>query len=422
MSSTTPAEPRSAGPPRPAWRLLAPLGVMMFLQYGLRGVWLPYLPNYLGSSTNAGGLGFSTGQIGWIMGLAAAIGAVTAPLLAGQVADRYMNAERALALLALVCGAASWWLGHVQSFAAFLGLSLILSVAFNPTQALTNGLCFHNLPRPEKQYPPVRMWGTIGWVTASSLFPILWLNTASAATNTARIADALKLAGLVAVPYAAFCLWFLPRTPPQVRHDRPVALLGALHLLRHRGFLAVVSVGLLVSLMGQVYIFRMSPFLKNDVGLADRWIGGAMALGQTSEIFVIGSLGLLLSRLGYRRVMLIGVGAYIVRYGVYASTSNPAAVLTAQLLHGPCFACFFAAAYLYVDRIAPRDVRYSAQTMFNLVTLGLGPILAGFVNECFSAAGAPVWWGLVGIAAAAFALLAWLFPRSAVQRCDEPSA
>src|ERR1051325_7814384 len=149
------------------------LSLMMFLQYAVWGVWLPYLATYLTAPVTKGGLGFSGGQMGWILGLAGSIGAVTAPFLAGQIADRFMNAERWLAVLLIAGGVIKFITAGVHDYSTFLLMSVAYSVTYMPTLALTNSIAFSHLGDRERQFPQVRTWGTIGWIVASTAFPLL---------------------------------------------------------------------------------------------------------------------------------------------------------------------------------------------------------------------------------------------------------
>ena len=171
INGPPPTAPRSAG---------ARLSVIMFLQYAVWGVWLPYLANYLRApvmENGQGGLGFTGAQVGWILGLAGSIGAIAAPFIAGQVADRYLNAERALALLLLLGGVVKYITAFQTGYMAWLLLSILYSVLYMPTLALTNSVAFANLDDPERKFPPVRALGTIGWIVASVAFPLIWMKT-----------------------------------------------------------------------------------------------------------------------------------------------------------------------------------------------------------------------------------------------------
>jgi nucleoside transporter len=356
---------------------------MMFLQYAIWGIWLPYLSNYLMAAPDGGGLGFTGGQVGWILGLAGSIGAISAPFIAGQVADRYMDAEKALALLVLVGGVLKYITAYVTDYNTFLIISIAYSIAYMPTLSLTNSISFQNLRDSERQFPFVRVWGTIGWIVASVAFTWLWLVHPDPVANTRRIADALRISGVLSVLYAVYCLTVLPRTPPRSSLAHPLAFAQAFGLLKHRGFLVVTLIALPIAMIHQCYFFRSAPFFESAVGVSKQALGPVLAIGQFSEIAFLAGLGLVLKRLGYRRVLALGVCSYVVRFGIYAYGEPAGLMIATQALHGLCYGFFFAGAFLYVEQVAPPDIRHSAQTVFGIIILGLGPVLAGFYNQQF---------------------------------------
>ena len=204
------------------------LGAMMFLQYALWGAWLPVTARYLSASVAEGGLGFTGSQIGMTLGLAGSIGAVMAPFIAGQIADRYFSTERILAFLVTAGGVVKWITSYQTEYSAWLVLSIIYSVLYMPTLALSNSITFSHIDDQENDFPKIRIWGTIGWIVASWVFPMIWLQTnlnfqwmppfivgAEVSNVTSRLADALKFSGLISITYGAFC-FLLPHTPPKL--------------------------------------------------------------------------------------------------------------------------------------------------------------------------------------------------------------
>ncbi len=371
---------------------------MMLLQYAVWGVWLPYLGNYLLASPTDGGLGFTGGQLGWILGLAGSIGAITAPFIAGQVADRFLNAEKALGLLLILGGLIKFATFYVHSFWGFLALSILYSIAYMPTLALTNSIAFAHLRDPEKQFPPVRTWGTIGWILASNAFPLLWLQTdlravalppflegTQKANATALFADCLRVSGVLAVVYGVWAIFFLPKTPPTKNVKHPLAFVEAFALWRDPGLVILTIAALAIAMIHQVYFIRMGTFITG-MGYEAKLVGPIMSIGQVSEIVVLAVLGLFLKRLGYRWVLVLGCLSYALRFTLFAlATPETRSILPyATILHGLCYGFFFAGAYLYVEKVAPKDVRHSAQTVFGIVILGLGPVLAGLYNTILS--------------------------------------
>lgn len=431
------------------------LSIMMFLQYAVWGIWMSYIASYLGSPVAQGGLGFAPSQIGWILGLAGAIGAVSAPFIAGQVADRYLNAERALAILLIVGGAINIALSYTHEYNTFLLLSIAYSVVYMPTLSLTNSIAFQNLDDAEKKFPPIRLWGTIGWIVASVAFTTLWLsydghvdwvrkashlgmyyriitepqvNTMAIhdaealdkVVNTRRIADALFVSGLLSWAYAIYALAALPKTPPKTNVAHPLAFAEAFGLFRKPAFLIVTLVALPIAMIHQVYFIRASPFFESVAKVPTKYLGPVMGIGQASEIFFLLILGFFLKRLGYKWVLVLGCAAYASRFGIFAIGAPPALMIGAQVLHGLCYGCFFAGSFLLVEKLAGDDYRHSAQTVFGIIILGAGPVLGSVYNDKvlgrFDAATTNyhgVWAVQAGIAAVCMLVLLVAFPSKA---------
>ncbi|HJO10541.1 MAG: MFS transporter [Gammaproteobacteria bacterium] len=414
------------------------LSVMMLLQYAVWGVWLPVLATYLQSSTADGGLGFTSGQVGWILGLAGSIGAVCAPFIAGQFADRYYSTEKFLALLLVLGGIVKIITAYQETFAAWLILSIIYSVLFMPTLSLTNSMAFAHLDNPDTQWPRIRVMGTIGWIAAGWLFPMIWLQSnlqfqalppffvgTEVADATARLADTLIVSGVLSLLYAGFC-FLLPSTPPKPEAVEKLAFKKAFGLLSHRSFAILVLASIPISVIHQIYFMQTGPFFENQLGMLVTYIAPAMTVGQFAEIGFLALLGMFLMRLGFRWTIALGGLAYFARYAIWGlislqEASGPSVDAAGQMLwtmplivgvfsqalHGLCYACFFASAFMYVDRIADVDIRNSAQTVFGIIILGIGPVLAGpflgFLGNVFGEEGvvtnfAGMWFTLAAIA------------------------
>ena len=425
------------------------LGMMMFLQYAVWGIWLPVLATYLQSTTADGGLGFTSGQVGWILGVAGSIGAVSAPFIAGQFADRYFSTEKFLAVLLVAGGIVKLTLSYQDSFTAWLILATLYSVLYMPTLSLTNSMAFAHLDDPDSEWPRIRVLGTIGWIAASWLFPMIWLQTdlefqilppffvgTEVLDATARLADTLKVSGVLAILYAGFC-FLLPHTPPKKEAVEKLAFKKAFSLLSHRSFAVLVAASLPIAVIHQVYFMQTGPFFENQLGLLVTYIAPAMTVGQFAEIGFLALLGTFLVRLGFKWTITIGGLAYFARYAIWGLISLEDAAgpsvdaagqfvwtmplmigVFSQLLHGLCYACFFASAFMYVDRIAEADIRNSAQTVFGIIILGIGPMLAGpflgILGSAFGEAGvvtdfAGMWFTLAALALLTTALIVFAF-------------
>ena len=368
------------------------LSGMMFLQYAIWGAWLPVTARYLSATIEQGGLGFSGSQIGMILGLAGSIGAIASPFIAGQIADRYFNTERILAFLVTAGGIIKWITALQTEYMAWLILSIIYSVLYMPTLALSNSITFAHINDQENNFPKIRVWGTIGWIASSWLFPMIWLQTnlefqilppfvvgSEVANVTGRLADALKFSGIISIVYGAYC-FLLPQTPPKRDAIENLAFKKAFQLFRLSSFTVLVISSLLVSIIHQIYFLQTGPFLSH-IGILDSQIGPAMTIGQFAEIITMAYLGFFLKRFGFHRLISIGIIAYALRYAIFGTTFLPVwVVILSQALHGFCYAFFFAAAYIYVDKLADDDVKHSAQTVFGIIILGGGPVIGGWLS------------------------------------------
>ena len=368
------------------------LGTMMFLQFAIWGAWLPLTARYLSATVAEGGLGFSGSEIGMILGLAGSIGAIVSPFIAGQFADRYFSTEPIISFLVITGGIVKWYTATRTDYESWLWLSILYSVLYMPTLALSNSVAFSHIDDSENTFPKIRVWGTIGWIAASWAFPMIWLQQDlsfqlmppflsgdEVPGVTARLADALKFSGIISLIYGAFC-FLLPNTPPKADAVENLAFKKAFNLFSNKSFLVLVLASLGVSIIHQIYFLQTGPFLSS-IGIKDSSIGPAMTIGQFAEIATMAYLGFFLKRLGFKKVITIGIFAYFARYMIFGTSFLPTWVMVmSQAFHGFCFAFFFAAGFIYVDKLADDDVRHSAQTVFGIIIFGGGPVVGGWLS------------------------------------------
>ncbi len=387
------------------WRL----NVMMFLEFFIWGAWLPLIFGYLPS------LAFSTGEQSWVLN-AFTIGSFTAMFFSAQFADRHFAAEKFLAASQLIGGVSILALAWVHSFWPFFLLMLVHSLCYVPTISITNSIAFANLKDPQHEFPRVRLWGTIGWIAASWPFVFVladwaqipafgsvpftdWLGKALGTSKTGAAAQAATrytflAAGLASLLQAGLSL-ALPHTPPKKAGAgvEKFAWLEAMKLLKTPFVLILFVVTFFDANVHQCYFIWTNGFLQS-VGIQANWVMPVMSIGQVAEIGTMAVLGSVLARLGWRKTMVIGILGHAVRFTVFALAPFPALVVAINLLHGICYAFFFATVYIFVDEFFPKDARSSAQGLFNFLILGLGPFTANILwpylgNEVFkSAAGA----------------------------------
>ena len=379
----------------------ARLSFMMFLQYAIWGAWLPLMYQFL-----SGHRGFTGVEIGYLF-MIGGVGAVVAPFLAGQIADRYFNTEKYLAISHLLGAALVWQLASIQSYEGFFLCSLLYSLIYSPTLALTNSLSFHHLADRDREFGKVRLWGTLGWIAVGICIgqwllrvhtPVDAGSAERIASQAAGIADAFRLSALIGVAMGLYCLT-LPATPP-ARERRNYAALEAISEVKRQPLLTLFLVAVPISCIHQFYFVHTSQFLNlyqaPDEGLS-RTInsvfgaggGGLMTIGQMSEIAVLALIPLVAKKLSRKALLLTGIAAYAMRMFLFAYVDviplPPLATLIMGVaLHGLCFGCFIFVAFMVVDEQTTPDVRASAQSLFGLVVFGIGiivgSVIAGYVG------------------------------------------
>ena len=368
------------------------LGIMMFLQYAIWGAWAPVLSAYLLDD-----LGFSGTETGLIFALLP-LATIIAPFIGGQVADRYFSSEKVIAFLQLTGGILLIAVARTTDFAAMWPLMLLYCLLYAPTLALTNSVAMINLDDSEKDFGAIRVWGTIGWITAGVA---LWGWRSLGAGNQTLLmgGDMLFLAGVFSIVMSIQSLT-LPHTPPQKEGVKPWAFLESMKMLADRDFAVFMAITFVVSTELEFYYILTAPFLQSEgIGVSSANLPLTMTIAQFAEIFVMAfGLSWALKRYGMRKTLAIGVVAWPIRYIIFAIGTPPWLVIASLTLHGFCYVFFFVAAFIYVDKVAPPDIRASAQSMIAIVALGLGrgigSVFAGWIQEVFTTPAGTNWTGV----------------------------
>jgi MFS family permease len=376
------------------------LFLMMVLEIAIWGAWFPLIFGYLPS------MGFSASQQTWILNTFP-IAAIVGMFFSNQFADRNFAAERFLAVSHVIGGLAMIGLAFIKPpepvaglvagagnpnapFLPFFILMLVHCLLYVPTISITNSIAFAHMKDPQKEFGIVRMGGTVGWILAAWPFTFIlvdyekvkaanpqgfvsWLGTVlgSPLTGDALIRGTkwtFIVAAIISLALAVFSLT-LPHTPPkrvETGAESKLAWLEALKLL---------SIPFILILW--VVTFVGTPVDSGGVGIPGNWIMPVMSIGQVAEILTMLVLGATLKRLGWKTTMIIGILGHAARFAVFAFFPQHQAVIVAvNILHGICYAFFFATVYIFVDEFFPKDARASAQGLFNLMILGAGPLVA----------------------------------------------
>lgn len=346
------------------------LFLMMLLQLAIWGAYQPKLFPYMGQ------LGFEPWQMS-LVGSAWGIAAIIGIFFSNQFADRNFSAERFLAVSNIIGGIALLGCAFLTDFWPFFGAFLVFSVMYVPSMSVANALAFANLKDPAKQFGTIRMGGTIGWILVS--WPFVFLLTAHAGPDEIRMI--FIVAAVVSFVFAGYSLT-LPHTPPNKSGagTDPLAWRKAIKLLGVPSIAVLFFVTFIDSTIHNGYFVMADGFLTNRVGIDANLSMIVLSIGQVAEIVTMFILGAVLVRLGWKATMIVGILGHGARFLVFAFFPDSVpTIVGVQLLHGICYAFFFATVYIFVDAAFPKDVRSSAQGLFNLLILGVGNVAASFL-------------------------------------------
>ncbi|SNC67566.1 nucleoside transporter [Hymenobacter gelipurpurascens] len=347
------------------------LSIMMFLEFFIWGAWFVTLGTYLLRNLSATGT-----QVG-VAFLTQSIGAIVAPFIIGLIADRFFSAQKILGVLHLAGAALLWRASQSPDFGSFYPNILTYMVLYMPTLALVNSIAFRQMQDPQKEFATIRVLGTLGWIVAG--LTIGWLNWEQSGSLQATFlmaAGASALLGLFS--------FTLPATPP-VKSGQSSSLgdmlgLDAIGLLKNRSYLIFFLASIAICIPLAFYYGFTNPFL-NEVGM--KKAAGVQSLGQVSEVLFMLLIPVLFSRLGVKKMLAIGMLAWVLRYVLFAygnGESNYWMLIAGIVLHGICYDFFFVTGQIYTDNLAGERFKSSAQGFITLATYGVGMLIGTLLS------------------------------------------
>ena len=405
------------------------LSIMMFVQYFIWGCWAPTLGNFMGTEEV---------QMGELIPVAYSLGpicAILAPFFLGMVADRFFDSEKVLGILCLIAGAAMIAMPSFAGTRWFLPLLFLHALCYFPTLGLTASLAFHHMTNQEKEFPVVRVFGTIGWVVAGFLIGKFLI--ADTEADPLYIGRASLYIGGFAAAFLGLYSFTLPLTPPPAKGQRTswkeILGLDALKELNTPSSIVFLICAMLIFIAFGTY-FPYAPRYLSAMSAGEPIFASLpnyipfstpafeMAFGQASEIIFMLLIPFFFARLGIKWMLMLGMLAWVARFTLFAGAALSGTfwiIMLGILIHGICYDFFFVTGQIYLDKKTSYSIRGQAQGLLILLTQGFGMLLGAqlsglFVNS-FGTGGTltpenwRLFWGVFAAATAVFTLVFYIF-------------
>lgn len=388
------------------------LSVMMFLNFFIWGAWFVTMGTFLGKKLQASGTDISLAY------LSQSIGAIVAPFVIGLIADKFFSAQKILAILHIAGGILLWYAAGAPDFKTFFPDIIIYMILFMPTLALVNSISFRQMKDPSKEFPLIRVLGTIGWIVAGLAISFIGWDKQG---NEYLLANTFKMAAIASIILGIFS-FTLPATPPLKKGVKTsvgdILGLDALRLLKNKSFFIffISSIAICIPL---AFYYNFTNLFLNEKGMQST--AGIQSLGQASETLFMLLMPLLFVRFGVKKMLAIGMFAWAVRYGLFAYgdiNANYWMLIVGILLHGICYDFFFVTGQIYTDNLAGEKFKSAAQGLITLATYGVGMMIGSLVSgpivDAYITTGGHKWqsiWLIPGAIALVVVLLFLLFFR-----------
>jgi nucleoside transporter len=346
------------------------LSAMMFLEFFVWGAWFVTMGTFLARQLSASGSQISLAY------LTQSLGAIAAPFIIGLIADQFFSAQKVLGILHLLGAALLFVASLTDSFGTFFPVILAYMIVYMPTLALVNSVSFRQMTNPEKQFPAVRVLGTVGWIVAGLIIGWLAWEQGGQLTLTFRMA---AIASLVLGVFS----FTLPATPPTRKGEtsiRDILGLDAIGLLKNRSYLIffLSSIAICIPL---AFYYNFTNLFLNEAGVKSA--AAVQSLGQVSEVLFLLLMPFLLVRLGVKITLAVGMAAWALRYVFFAFGDAGSLfwmLLVGIILHGICYDFFFVAGQIYTDKFAGQRFRSAAQGLITLATYGVGILIGSLIS------------------------------------------
>ncbi|MEO6894436.1 MAG: MFS transporter, partial [Ginsengibacter sp.] len=391
------------------------LSTMMFLEFFVWGAWFVTLGTFLINNLHASGSEtsavFSTQS--W--------GAIVAPFIVGLIADRYFNAEKILGVLHII---GAIFLYQVYSIGAVTNVYppavfyylLVYMILFMPTLALVNSISFNQMDNTEKEFPRVRVWGTIGWIVAGLAISFVFVWDSEANIKAGLMKYTFLMASIASLVMGLFS-FTLPKTPPRIAKGSKVKIsevlgLDALKLLKDKNYLIFFIASILIDIPLAFYYQYANPYLT-DIGMSNAT--AKMAMGQFFEIFFLLMLPFFFKKFGFKITIMAGMLAWAIRYALFAygnAGDLTFMLIIAIILHGICYDFFMVSGQIYTDAKAGPKIKSAAQGLITLATYGIGMLIgyeiAGVIADAYKTGENAFDWKMIWIIPSIIAFIVFL--------------
>ena len=343
------------------------LALMMLLQYFIWGSWYVTMSSYMAEHLHSKGVQIAAAYN------ALAIATMISPFFVGMIADKYFAAQKIMGVLHLLGAALLFMATKITGNSAFYWVILFYSLLYMPTIALSNSVAFHQMSDPGKQFPWIRVFGTVGWILAGLLISSLSIEKSVSTFYMAASVSAIL--GLIS--------FFLPNTPPKANTSATASkALGtdAFVLFKNKPYLIFFIAAILVCIPLSFYYGFANEFL-NELNVSNA--AAKMTMGQMSEAIFILAIPFLFYRIGVKNMLLLGMTAWMIRYVCFAygnTGANLWMLYAGIILHGVCYDFFFVTGYMYTEKKAGEKIKSSAQGLFTFATYGVGMFIGTWIS------------------------------------------